>query len=136
MLANIWKYSRKCTQFSANKLQGPARANGLPWSMGKGFDTSNPVSRFIACSEIADPHNLDLQLDVNGVRRQLGNTKDLTYNSFELIAYLSKYMTLEPGDLIMTGTPKGAAQILAGDRIDATLSENGKEIVKITFNVK
>lgn len=73
---------------------------------------------------------------MNGIQRQLGNTKDLTYNSFELISYLSQYMTLEPGDLIMTGTPKGAAQILAGDRIDAKLSENGKEIVKITFNVK
>lgn len=104
--------------------------------MGKGFDTSNPVSRFIQLNEINDLHNLDLYLNVNGERRQTGNTKNLIYNSFELISYLSKYMTLEPCDLIMTGTPKGASQIHAGDEIEAGLSESGKEIVKIVFNVK
>lgn len=108
----------------------------MPWAIGKGFDTSNPVSRFIHSTEISDPHNLDLQLNVNGEQRQLGNTKDLFYNSYELIAYLSMYMTLEPGDLIMTGTPKGSAQIKRGDEILAKLSENGKEIVQIQFNVK
>ncbi|KAG4074843.1 hypothetical protein HA402_009268 [Bradysia odoriphaga] len=101
-----------------------ARANGFPWSMGKGFDTSNPVSRFIHLNEVKDLHNLDMYLNVNGVRKQCGNTKDLIYNSFELISYASKYMTLEPYDLIMTGTPKGAAQIVAGDVIEAGLSEN------------
>lgn len=104
--------------------------------MGKGFDTSNPVSRFIALDEVNDLHNLDLYLNVNGERRQAGNTKDLIYNTFELISYLSKYMTLEPCDLIMTGTPKGASQIFAGDVIEAGLSESGRELVKMTFNVK
>lgn len=104
--------------------------------MGKGFDTANPVSRFISPDEVNDLHNLDLYLNVNDERRQTGNTKDLVYNIFEMISYLSKYMTLEPSDLIMTGTPKGAAQIQAGDRIDAGLSECGREIVKMTFNVK
>lgn len=104
--------------------------------MGKGFDTANPVSRFISLDEVKDLHNLDLYLDVNGERRQTGNTKDLLYNTFELISYLSKYMTLEPCDLIMTGTPKGASQIVAGDQIVSGLSESGREIVKMTFNVK
>lgn len=117
-------------------LQGEARKNGLPWSMGKGFDTSNPVSRFISLDEINDLHNIDLYLNVNGERRQTGNTKDLLYNTFDLIAYTSKYMTLEPGDLIMTGTPKGASEVRAGDLIESGLSETGQEIVKITFNVK
>lgn len=104
--------------------------------MGKGFDTSNPVSRFISLEEVENLHNLDLWLSVNGDERQKGNTKDMIYNSFELISYLSKYMTLEPCDLIMTGTPKGSAQLKSGDRIDAKLSENGNEIVRIAFNVK
>lgn len=117
-------------------FQGEARKNGLPWSMGKGFDTSNPVSRFISLDEITDLHNIDLYLNVNGERRQTGNTKDLLYNTFDLISYTSKYMTLEPGDLIMTGTPKGAAQISRGDTIESGLSEAGREIVKMTFNVK
>lgn len=117
-------------------FQGEARKNGLPWSMGKGFDTSNPVSRFISLDEINDLHNVDLYLNVNGERRQTGNTNDLLYNTFDLISYTSKYMTLEPGDLIMTGTPKGASEIHAGDLIEAGLIESGHEIVKITFNVK
>lgn len=117
-------------------MQGPARKSGLPWSMGKGFDTSNPVSRFISLDEINDLHNVDLYLNVNGERRQTGNTKDLLFNTFDLISYTSKYMTLEPCDLIMTGTPKGAAQIRAGDVIEAGLSESGREIARITFNVK
>lgn len=86
--------------------------------------------------EVNNLHNLDLYLNVNGVQRQIGNTKDLVYNSFELISYASKYMTLEPCDLIMTGTPKGASQIRTGDVIEAGLSENGFELVKITFKVK
>lgn len=119
-----------------NKFQNSARAKGFPWSMGKGFDTSNPVSRLIRLDEVQDLHNLDLYLNVNGVQKQSGNTKDLLYNSFELISYASKYMTLEPCDLIMTGTPKGPSQIKAGDIIEAGLCENGTEIVKIIFNVK
>lgn len=104
--------------------------------MGKGFDTANPVSRFIRLDEVKDVHNLDLYLNVNGVRKQSGNTKDLVYNSFELIEYASKYMTLEPCDLIMTGTPKGASRIKSGDIIEAGLSENGTKLVKMTFRVK
>lgn len=117
-------------------MKGPARAKGFPWSIGKGFDTANPVSRFIRLEEIKDLHNLDLYLNVNGVQRQAGNTKDLTYNTFELISYLSKYMTLDEGDLIMTGTPTGASRIQSGDILDAGLIENGHEIVKINFKVK
>lgn len=117
-------------------FQNEARKSGFPWSMGKGFDTANPVSRFITLDEVNDLHNLDLYLNVNGERRQTGNTNDLIYNSFDLISYLSKYMTLEPCDLIMTGTPKGASQIHVGDQIEAGLSESGREIVKMTFNVK
>lgn len=125
-----------CHLFNCSHFQNEARKNGFPWSMGKGFDTSNPVSRFITLDEVKDLHNLDLYLNVNGERRQTGNTKDLLYNTFELISYLSKYMTLEPCDLIMTGTPKGATQIYAGDQIEAGLSEAGRQLVKMTFNVK
>lgn len=104
--------------------------------MGKGFDTANPVSRFIRLDEVGDLHNLDLWLTVNGEERQRGNTKDLIYNVYELISYASKYMTLEPCDLIMTGTPKGASQIKPGDVIEAGLCEGKEELTKIRFNVK
>lgn len=113
-----------------------ARDKGYPWTISKGFDTSNPVSRFISLNEITNIHNLDMQLFVNGERVQRGNTKDMLFNSYELISHLSKFMTLEPMDLIMTGTPKGIRQAKRGDVLIATLGESGRQIVKMHFNVE
>lgn len=78
-----------------------------------------------------------MYLDVNGIRRQAGNTKNMIFNSFELISYLSNFMTLEPNDLIMTGTPKGIRRAKVGDRLEAGLMDdnNENEIVKMEFNV-
>lgn len=72
--------------------------------MGKGFNTLNPVLKPIHLNEVINLHNLDIYLNVNGVRKQSGNTKDLIYNPFEFISYAFKYMTLETSDSIMTGT--------------------------------
>lgn len=87
--------------------------------------------------EVNDIHNLNFYLDVNGIRRQEGNTKNMIFNSYELISYLSKFMTLEPNDLIMTGTPKGIRRAKIGDRLEAGLMDdnNENEIVKMEFNV-
>lgn len=113
-----------------------ARDKGYPWTISKGFDTSNPVSRFIALDEFTNIQNLDIELFVNGERVQRGNTKDMIFNSFELISHLSKYMTLESMDLIMTGTPKGIRQAKRGDQLVAVLSEKSKEIVRMKFKVQ
>lgn len=101
--------------------------------MGKSFDTSNPVSRFISLDEVADCHNLDLWLRVNDELRQKGNTRDLIFNSYELISYTSEFMTLEPGDLIMTGTPMGSSKVCRGDLIEAGMGDN---LVQISFRVE
>lgn len=113
-------------------IQGPARHNGYPWSMGKGFDSSTPVSRFIAPEEVSDPHNIRLWCKVNGQMKQDGNTSDLIYNIPEMIAYASKYMTLEANDLILTGTPEGATSIRHGSVIECGLGD----ILSFKFNVK
>ncbi|XP_017469940.1 PREDICTED: acylpyruvase FAHD1, mitochondrial [Rhagoletis zephyria] len=110
---------------------GTARKNGHPWSLGKGFDTSTPVSRFISCDEIKDPHSLPLWLKVNGELRQQGNTQDLIFKVDDLIAHASKYMTLEPNDLLLTGTPDGALPVKAGDVIEAGIGVD----VQIKFMV-
>lgn len=110
---------------------GTARQNGHPWTLGKGFDTSTPVSSLIPLSAINDPHNLDLWLKVNGEMRQNGNTKDLIFKIPELIEHVSKYMTLEPNDLILTGTPDGSTALAGGDVIECGLGE----LVKLKFNV-
>jgi 2-keto-4-pentenoate hydratase/2-oxohepta-3-ene-1,7-dioic acid hydratase in catechol pathway len=78
------------------------------FTMGKSFDTHGPVGPWIVTAdEIADPHALDLRCLVNGELRQASNTSEMIHNIFEQIAYLSTAFTLEPGDLIATGTPAG-----------------------------
>uniref|UniRef100_A0A1I8PUX1 oxaloacetate tautomerase n=2 Tax=Stomoxys calcitrans TaxID=35570 RepID=A0A1I8PUX1_STOCA len=111
---------------------GEARKNGLPWSMGKGFDTSTPVSRLIRAEELGDPHNLPLWLKVNGKMIQEGNTSDLIFNVADLISYCSKYMTLEPNDIILTGTPKNALPIKDGDVIEAGIGN----LINMKFKCK
>lgn len=78
------------------------------FTLGKSFDTHGPIGPWIVTAdEIADPHALDFRLFVNGKQRQQGNTRDMIYNIYAQIEHLSKVMTLEPGDLIATGTCAG-----------------------------
>ncbi|GAB6402983.1 ureidoglycolate lyase [Pseudomonas sp. MHK4] len=81
---------------------------GGTWDKGKGFDTFGPLGPWLVTrDEIADPHSLDLWLEVDGHRYQQGNTRTLIFNVPQLIAYLSRCMSLQPGDVISTGTPPG-----------------------------
>jgi 2-keto-4-pentenoate hydratase/2-oxohepta-3-ene-1,7-dioic acid hydratase in catechol pathway len=81
---------------------------GGQWTKGKSSDTFNPLGPFLATpDEIPDPHALTLTLDVNGERRQTGNTRDMVWGVERLVWYVSQFMALEGGDLITTGTPAG-----------------------------
>ncbi|KPB25441.1 MULTISPECIES: ureidoglycolate lyase [Pseudomonas] len=81
---------------------------GGTWDKGKGFDTFGPLGPWLVTrDEIADPHSLDLWLEVDGHRYQNGNTRTLIFSVPQLIAYLSRCMSLQPGDVISTGTPPG-----------------------------
>lgn len=81
---------------------------GGTWDKGKGFDTFGPIGPWLVTrDEVPDPHQLDLWLEVDGHRYQNGNTSTLVFKIPELIAYLSRCMSLQPGDIISTGTPPG-----------------------------
>lgn len=103
------------------------------WTLGKSFDTHGPVGPWIVTAdEIADPHNLDLKLWVNGELRQSNSTSKMVYNIYQQIALLSSIMTLEPGDLIATGTPMGvgagfepARYLKVGDRVRIEIEKVG-----------
>jgi 2-keto-4-pentenoate hydratase/2-oxohepta-3-ene-1,7-dioic acid hydratase in catechol pathway len=85
------------------------------FTLGKSFDTHGPIGPWITTDdEVADPHALTLTLDLNGEERQRTSTGDMIYDIYEQIAYLTEVMTLEPGDLIATGTPAGVG--IAGNR--------------------
>lgn len=81
---------------------------GGQWTKGKSHDTFGPIGPWLVTKdEIADVQSLDLWLDVDGVRRQTGNTRTMIFGVAHLVSYLSQFMTLEPGDVIATGTPPG-----------------------------
>lgn len=108
-----------------------ARASGGSWTLGKGFDTATPVSPFIPKSAVKDPHALPLWLKVNGETKQNGCTADLIFKVPDIISYVSKYMTLEKNDLILTGTPHGSEPFKAGDVIECGLAD----LACVKFNV-
>ena len=81
---------------------------GGQWVKGKSYDTFAPIGPWlVTADEVADPHALDLWLEVNGQRVQNGNTRNFIFGLPQVIAYISQFMTLEPGDIVLTGTPAG-----------------------------
>jgi 2,4-diketo-3-deoxy-L-fuconate hydrolase len=81
---------------------------GPTWDKGKGCDTFGPVGPWlVTADEVGDVQDLDMWLDLNGQRMQTGNTRTMIFSVAEIVSYLSEFMTLEPGDLITTGTPPG-----------------------------
>jgi 2-keto-4-pentenoate hydratase/2-oxohepta-3-ene-1,7-dioic acid hydratase in catechol pathway len=81
---------------------------GSQWDKGKGCDTFGPIGPWlVTADEVADPQNLDLGLDVNGHAYQRGNTRTMIFSVAQIVSHLSRHMTLEPGDLVITGTPPG-----------------------------
>lgn len=105
---------------------------GLAWCLSKGFDTSCPVGDFVPKDKIPDPQNVQLWLKQNGVSRQDANTNDMVHGIAYIIHYVSQYVTLERGDLILTGTPGGIRNVQPGDRLDAGLAD----ITQCTFYVE
>ena len=84
---------------------------GSQWDKGKGCDTFGPVGPWLVTSdEVGDCQDLDMWLDLNGKRMQTGNTKTMIFGVAELIAYMSRFVTLEPGDILTTGTPPGVGE--------------------------
>ncbi|KAI0062343.1 hypothetical protein BV25DRAFT_1885681 [Artomyces pyxidatus] len=120
---------------TARNLQDEVKKKGLPWSAVKGFDTFTPIGSFIPKSQVADPHNLSLWLKINGQLKQNGNTADMIFRIPRLIEHVSSIMTLEEGDLILTGTPSGIGPINAGDEILCGLADAAtqQELSKLEF---
>ncbi|OJJ79855.1 fumarylacetoacetate hydrolase family protein [Aspergillus glaucus CBS 516.65] len=123
---------------TARNVQDEAKKKGLPWTIAKGFDTFLPVSQEIAKSRIPDPHNAFLRLSVGSEQRQADSSGLMLYRIPRLMAEISRVMTLEKGDLVLTGTPKGVGEVKSGDVMRASIEVDGKEIEegKIDVEVK
>ncbi|KAM9372488.1 oxaloacetate tautomerase FAHD1, mitochondrial [Phaethornis superciliosus] len=112
-----------CLDMTARDTQEECKKKGLPWTLAKAFRTSCPVSDFVPKEKIPDPHKLKIWLKVNGKLRQEGETSSMIFSVPYLISYISKIITLEEGDLILTGTPAGVGSVQAKDEIEAGISD-------------
>ena len=104
-------------------LQNEAKKKGEPWDLAKGFDGSAPVSLVVPRDRVDDVAALGLTLDVNGQRRQEGSVGAMLHGVAALVAYASRWITLERGDLLFTGTPSGVGPLAPGDDVVASLSD-------------
>ncbi|KAJ7073870.1 hypothetical protein C8F01DRAFT_1205237 [Mycena amicta] len=120
---------------TARNVQDLAKKRGLPWSAAKGFDTFTPIGSFIPKEQIPDPQNLNLTLKINGAYRQNGSTSAMIFEIPRLIEHVSSIMTLEEGDLLLTGTPSGVGPVVPGDKVECTLvdGKSGTQISALDF---
>jgi len=118
--------------FTARDLQQKAKEKGLPWEKAKAFDGSAPIGLFVPKSKFKDLGNLSFALDINGKRVQTGTTADMIFPFDFLVSYVSRFFTLQMGDLIYTGTPAGVGPVKPGDRLTAALEGE----VLLEFDVK
>jgi 5-oxopent-3-ene-1,2,5-tricarboxylate decarboxylase/2-hydroxyhepta-2,4-diene-1,7-dioate isomerase len=111
---------------TARSMQINDRNINLPWYRSKNFDTFGPIGpKIVPCSEISDPHSLNIQLKVNNEIRQFSNTKHMLFKIPQIMEYVSKFVTLMRGDIIATGTPSGIAPVKPGDILEASIEHIG-----------
>ena len=111
-------------------LQRAAKEAGRPWDLGKGFDRSAPCGAIRPARSIGHPTSGTIHLEVNGETRQRADLSELIWNVAEIIADLSRYVRLEAGDLIMTGTPAGVGPVRPGDELIGTVEGVGTVSVR------
>lgn len=110
--------------FTARDLQRRFRAEGHPWELSKGFDNSAAIGQFVPLSELGgDVQKLHFHLDIDGRTMQRGYTADMQFKVDEIIAYVSRFMTLKMGDLIYTGTPFGVGPVSIGQHLEGYIGD-------------
>ncbi len=129
-----------CIVNDVSEREYQLKRSATQWSKGKGCDTFGPIGPWLVTTdELKDPQNLDMWLDVNGLRKQTGNTRTMIFGVADLVADLSKYMTLLPGDIITTGTPPGVGMgmkpepqyLKAGDVVTLGIAGLGAQTQKV-----
>lgn len=112
----VWGYGVGL-DLTRRDLQSVAKDSGRPWDMAKGFDASAPCSPLAPAASLGHPQDARIWLEVNGAVRQEGNLNEMIWPIPDMIAYLSRLVTLAPGDLIYTGTPAGVGALKPGDQV-------------------
>lgn len=128
-LAHVFGYAAGI-DLTRRDLQSEARNAGRPWDLSKGFDNSAPLGALAPAARIGHPAAGRISLAVNGAVRQDADLSEMIWSVAEIVAILSSFVRLEPGDLIFTGTPAGVGPIVAGDHVTGAIDKVG--IVELT----
>lgn len=115
--------------FTARDVQSKLKAKGLPWELAKAFDNSAPAGLFQPLTEGQDVQDLNFILKVNNEERQAGHTADMIFSVAQIIAFASRYFSLQMGDLIFTGTPAGVGPVQVNDQLEGFLE--GKKVLDL-----
>lgn len=129
-LSHVFGYSIG-VDLTRRDLQDDAKSLRRPWDLSKGFDASAPIGTIAPTSEIGHPSSGRIALSVNGQIRQEGDLSDQIWPVPDIIATLSRFVALAPGDLIFTGTPEGVGALVKGDVLDGEIAGVGKLNTKI-----
>jgi fumarylpyruvate hydrolase len=129
-LSHVWGYAAGL-DMTRRDMQGEAKKLGRPWDMAKGFDYSAPIGLMVPASALPDPTKGKIELKVNGEVRQSSDLAMLIWSVAETIAYLSRLVRLEAGDLIFTGTPEGVAACGKGDLLEGFVDGVGSVTTRI-----
>lgn len=118
--------------FTARDLQSQCKAKGHPWEIAKAFDYSAPIGEFKKISELNHPEDIAFGMKLNGEWVQQGHSHDMIFSFDKIIAHVSRFVTLNEGDIIFTGTPQGVGEVHVGDRLELFLE--GKSMFVFQVN--
>ncbi|MEP3277706.1 MAG: fumarylacetoacetate hydrolase family protein [Stappiaceae bacterium] len=119
-LDHVWGYAPSL-DMTRRDLQGQAKKMGRPWEIGKAFERSGPVGPLQSVDDVGHLDSGRIELKVNGEIRQEGDMNQMIWKVPEMIAYLSEYFELAPGDVIMSGTPSGVGPVSRGDTMEVNI---------------
>jgi fumarylpyruvate hydrolase len=127
---HVWGYAIGL-DMTRRDLQAESKKQGRPWCTAKGFDYSAPISEIYPVTQTSWLDQGNIHLEVNGVQRQDSNISKLIWSVSEIISTLSRFYTLQPGDLIFTGTPEGVSAVNKGDLLTGRIAGLGELAVKL-----
>lgn len=105
-------------------VQARCKANAHPWEIAKGFDNACPISPFVPAAQFPDWSAIEFSLSVNGTLRQRGVSSQMMTDIAQLVSYASQFFTLQKGDVVLTGTPKGVGELHFGDKLELHLGQH------------
>lgn len=110
--------------FTARDLQNECKAKGLPWEIAKAFDYSAPMGNFKKFNTLKHLEDIVFGMKLNGEWRQQGHSSDMIFSFDKIVSYVSRFITLDEGDCIFTGTPQGVGEVHVGDRLELYLEDD------------